>query len=59
MRILCKIVSEQDAEIWNSDWLKGNFKNLIDPKKVINIETLYEITPVIEVNEVELFKGYW
>ncbi len=55
---LCKIVSGQDAVIWNSNWLNDNLKNLINPTKVINKETLDEITPIIEYDEVELFNPY-
>lgn len=55
---LCKIVSGQKANIWNSDWLKPEFKRIINPKKVINKRALNKIAPVIELDEVELFKGY-
>jgi len=55
---LCKIISGWDAEIWNSDWLKNSLKVLINPQKIISEDTLDKITPVIEIGEVELFKGY-
>jgi len=55
---LCKIVAGQKANIWNSDWLKHEFKSIINPKKVINKRVLDKIAPVIEIDEVELFKGY-
>jgi len=55
---LCNIVFGQDAIIWNSDWLEDSLKEIINPKKIIDSEVLDEITPVIEVAEIELFKGY-
>jgi len=55
---LCKIISGKDADIWNSDWLESNFKILINPQKIISKDTLDRIIPVIEIGEVELFKGY-
>jgi len=55
---LCNIVSGQDAIIWNSDWLKNSLKEIINSQKIIDSEVLDEITPVIEVAEIELFKGY-
>ena len=55
---LCNIVSGKDITIWNSDWLKDSLKEIMKPEKIIDSEMLDKTTPVIEVAEIELFKGY-
>ncbi len=55
---LCKIVYGQKANIWNSDWLKAEFKKMINPKRIINKRVLKEIDPTIELDEVQLFNWY-
>lgn len=46
-----------DTEIWNSNWLNDNFKEVISSKKVIDQSKLNNLGPIIEPYEVDLFKS--
>jgi len=59
---ICKLAAGKQVQIWNSDWLKPALKNLIAPKKIIDSDEIEKLTPVISIEEVELFKstgGYY
>lgn len=52
---LCKKVTDCNVEIWNSDWLKDDFKKEINSFELIDKEKIEEIDVVISNEEVELF----
>jgi hypothetical protein len=54
--ILCRKVTDSSVSIWNSEWLKDDFKNLIDNESIIDKEILSNINSVIDSKEVELFE---
>ncbi len=54
--ILCKKVTESSIKIWNSDWLKDDFRKVIDQESLINYETIEHISESIEPQEVQLFE---
>jgi len=59
---VCQLIAGKQVQIWNSEWLNNRLKNLIDPKKIIDSEKIKKLSPVIQKQEVELFKstgGYY
>ena len=53
---LCSLVRQEPASIWNNDWIGlSNLDSLIDPKKMIDVEELEKVGPVIPNKEVRLF----
>ena len=52
---LCRKVYDSDIVLWNSDWLNGRLKNIINSTPIINEEILEKLNPVIEVREIDLF----
>lgn len=55
--ILCRKVINPDADIWNSDWLKGDLKALIQDAAVVDREYIENMDPVVSKEEFELFKS--
>ena len=56
---LCKLVSGEDVPIWNSNWIKSaQLKTALQPKKILDIEAMKTMEPVIPLKEVELFDPY-
>lgn len=53
---LCRLVSDQPADIWNSDWVSSTkLKAKLKPQKIVDKKTLEKTVPVIPVDEVDLF----
>lgn len=58
---LCQKVKDKDVKVqlWNSDWLNNSLKIIIDSTKIIDNNKIEKLKPVIDVNEVALFKQYY
>jgi RNA-directed DNA polymerase len=54
---LCQKVNDQAIQIWNSDWLNGTLKNLVESTSIINEDLINDLDDVIESDEVQLFKS--
>lgn len=54
-RKLCKKVEDNNVEIWCSDWLNDNFKEIISSGVIIDQEEIEKMKPVIESEEVAVF----
>ena len=57
---LCKLVSGENIEIWNNDWIGS--KKLLDvfnKYKIIDQKKLGEIDPIVPIGEIELFTSYY
>jgi hypothetical protein len=52
---LCKKVNDPAIAIWNSDWLKTDFKTAIESQVIISEEIIDEIDEIIGSEEVQLF----
>lgn len=53
---LCRLVRQESVSIWNNDWIDlPLLKNVIDPRKMIDLEELEKVGPVIPNKEVRLF----
>jgi RNA-directed DNA polymerase len=56
---LCKVVSGENAPIWNSTWINSaQLKAALQPKKILDQKAMKEKKPVISPSEVELFDPY-
>jgi hypothetical protein len=57
---LCKKVRNEQIVIWNSEWLDGKLKELIDSYNIIDTNEVNRLDRVINRSEVELFRStYW
>ena len=56
--ILCGVVKGDKKIIWFSEWLKGQFKEIIDNTNIINIDVLTELPKIIDDKEIDIFKYY-
>lgn len=54
---LCEKVNDPEIEIWNSDWLNNDLKNLINSESIIDEQFITDMSHVIEPNEVKLFES--
>lgn len=53
---LCKIVEgEKDVKLWNTDWLKEEYKKKFPQEQICTDEARAKIKPVISIDEVALF----
>ncbi|MDE0071896.1 MAG: RNA-directed DNA polymerase [Caldilineaceae bacterium] len=53
---LCGLVRQESAPIWNNSWIGlSTLKNVVDPNKIIDMEELEKVGPVIPNKEVRLF----
>ncbi len=52
---LCQIVAGKSKDIWNSDWLKKDFKSLINSTSIIDSKILDDLDEIIDTEEVSLF----
>ncbi|RDB03306.1 RNA-directed DNA polymerase [Runella aurantiaca] len=53
---LCEKVNVPALQIWNSDWLENNLKNIIEQTPIIDEAIIAGIDVVITSEEIELFK---
>lgn len=53
---LCKKLTDESIEIWNSDWLNKSLRHKINTYSLINYDVLNNLGAVIGKEEVELFK---
>ncbi len=57
---LCKLVNKKTKAPWNSEWLREDLQKIIDESQVIDQGRLEELSPIIPMEEVELFpEGYY
>lgn len=52
---LCKKINNSDTELWNSEWLNENIKNIIKTTSIIDEEVIEGLNLVIGMEEVDLF----
>ena len=55
---LCKKAAGNNIEIWCSDWLNNNFKEIISSGVIIDQKEIEKMKPVIESKEVAIFEQY-
>ena len=56
---LCKIVEgKKDVKLWNTDWLKEEYKKKFPQEQICTDEARAKIKPVISIDEVALFNTY-
>lgn len=54
---LCRLVSEDCAEVWNNDWISyPALRKAVDPKTIIDRKVLEGMDEIIPVGEVDLFQ---
>ena len=57
---ICKLVSGAGQEIWKSGWIQcDKLKNVIKASKIVDNDSLRDIKPVINREEVELFEDLY
>ena len=49
-------MNHQEALLWNSDWLNGKLKQIIDNCQIINENIIEQMSPVITQKEVDAFQ---
>lgn len=54
---LCEKVNNLAVQIWNSDWLESNLKNIVENTSIIDETVIADIDVVIASKEVQLFKN--
>ena len=55
---LCKLASNYNEQIWNNGWISStDLLKAINVNKIVHKGKLKEMTPVVSVEEVELFKS--
>ena len=54
---LCEKVNNLAVQIWNSDWLENNLKNIVANTSIIDETVIADIDAVIASEEVQLFKN--
>lgn len=52
---LCQIVAGDSVEIWNSNWLKKDFRLLINKTSIVDNNTIRTLDEIIDPDEVSLF----
>lgn len=53
---ICKLVSGENEEIWNNDWLQcDELKEAVNARKIIDLEELRKMKPVVQPKEIALF----
>lgn len=56
---ICKIVSnEAGIELWNNDWVDDTYKKDFPHNKICTERIREKYSPVIDIDEVSLFKNY-
>jgi len=56
---LCQKVKNNKVQLWNSDWLSDSLKIIVDLTEIIDNNKIEKLEPVIDANEVALFKQYY
>ena len=57
---ICKLVSGENEEIWNNDWLQcDKLKEAVNAEKIIDREKLTEMESVVQPDEVPLFWDHY
>lgn len=59
--VLCKKVISPDTQIWNSEWLNANLRQLIERISIVDytaIEALEEVATEEEIKEIFISKNY-
>ena len=54
---ICKIVLDENINLWNNSWLKKNLRDQIETTSIIDKNIIKTLSPVISKEEVELFKS--
>lgn len=55
---LCRIVQGQVVPLWNNDWIQSKtLLRAVDPAKIIDQKAIEDLSPLLPIEEVELF-GY-
>ena len=55
---LCKLIDNESERIWNSDWIAGqDLLKALNANKIVDRGKLEEMSPVVSVAEVALFKS--
>ena len=48
-----------DVSIWNNDWISANaLRNAVDPKMIVDLKVLDELSPVVAPEEVQTWSEY-
>lgn len=48
-----------DVSIWNNDWISANaLRNAVDPKMIVDLKVLDELSPVVTPEEVQTWSEY-
>ncbi len=54
---LCQLVSDEQARIWNNDWISSkSILAAMDPTSLVNRELLWDMGPTISPDELRLFE---
>jgi hypothetical protein len=53
---LCQKIKDNNIELWSSEWLSKNLRDIIDKTKIVDRNKIRKMRPIISTNEVELFK---
>lgn len=57
---LCRLVRQEDEEVWNNEWIKSkDLRRAIDTNRIVDSTRLAKIAPVIPIEEVELFTSIY
>ena len=54
---LCQLVSGETVNIWNTEWLNPQLQSIIDSNKIVDEQSIDELSTIISVQEVDLFKS--
>ena len=57
---LCKFVHQKEGTIWNNEWVKHTkLQEAIDAREIVDSERLAELSPIVPMEEVELFTAVY
>ncbi len=56
--LLCKKVTDDQVDIWNSEWLNNGLKKMISSIAIIDQQIIEALPEIIDSKEVELFKSF-
>ena len=52
---LCQLISNQKGSIWNSEWLTGKIKKVVDKCQIVDYNIIEKMSPLITQKEVDAF----